>query len=61
MNKNKKSYGLLDIANELFKDSRTLTMEESKAIADYLRKKSKTIMSKKIIEDERIDKETTGS
>lgn len=34
---------LIDISNELLKDSRSLTPEEQKYINEYFRKKSKTL------------------
>lgn len=39
---NKETNSLLDIANELFKNSRSMTKEEQLAVDDYFRKKSKT-------------------
>ena len=38
-----KTYSLLDIANEIFKDSRQTTPEESKIISDFLKKKAKKV------------------
>lgn len=42
---------LLDIANELFKDSRSLTIEEQKAVDDYFRSKSKRLRVVRVKED----------
>lgn len=46
-----KKNNILDIAQELFKDGRSSTHEESKAANDYFRKQSKTINIKKVGED----------
>lgn len=53
----KNKHSLLDIANELFKDSRSLTPEEQRAINDYFRSKSKPLWVVRVKEDE--DKDET--
>lgn len=44
---------LLNIANELFKDSRSLTIEEQKAIDNYFRSKSKDVWVVRVKEDDK--------